>query len=422
MHQLTPWSNDPVQDPAFEHYLLQDLDSRELLPLTPAGRGGAAAQAPRAPRPGLHGVRVPAPQHGARDHLLRRPRRAHQAGARAACANDGIGTRRLRALGDGRVAARRGARRTPHRPHLEAARTCRAVFGQQREIERAASAAAPPSSRSPALRRRRPHWTCDRREFFAARGAHRGARHAGPARRQRPRPLRRAGRRAHARRRRGQRPFAFCSGRPTTAKPRCSWRAAGSSATCAEALAAGARLLGRAARPPAGAHARPAVRRDGQPLAALPDARRAGSGRRPASTRPAAPSAFATSCRTRWPSRWPIPTRLREQILRQRVAPVPRGRRAALVARARRRRRAHAFLRRPAVAAAMPARTTSRSRGDAARARRGRALHRRRRRSPTAPRTPTTRRRPAAQTATRVRALRAHDRPQPARSARTACR
>ena len=45
------------------------------------------------------------------------------------------------------------------------------------------------------------------------------------------------------------------------------------------------------------------------------------------------------------------PARLREQILRQRGAPVPRGRRAALVAHARRRRRAHAFLRRPAVAA-----------------------------------------------------------------------
>ena len=55
MHQLTPWSNDPVQDPAFEHYLLQDLDTRELLPLTPgqprrAARRGTACATARATR------------------------------------------------------------------------------------------------------------------------------------------------------------------------------------------------------------------------------------------------------------------------------------------------------------------------------------------------------------------------------------
>ncbi|MEP6587628.1 MAG: glucoamylase family protein [Polaromonas sp.] len=36
MHQLTPWSNDPVRDPAFEHWLLQDLDSGQVFPLTPS--------------------------------------------------------------------------------------------------------------------------------------------------------------------------------------------------------------------------------------------------------------------------------------------------------------------------------------------------------------------------------------------------
>ena len=35
MHQLTPWSNDPVQDPACEHYLLQDVQSGKQLPLLP---------------------------------------------------------------------------------------------------------------------------------------------------------------------------------------------------------------------------------------------------------------------------------------------------------------------------------------------------------------------------------------------------
>ncbi|WP_309681781.1 GH36-type glycosyl hydrolase domain-containing protein [Polaromonas sp.] len=41
MHQLTPWSNDPVQDPAFEHYLLQDLDTRQPLALAPSTESGA---------------------------------------------------------------------------------------------------------------------------------------------------------------------------------------------------------------------------------------------------------------------------------------------------------------------------------------------------------------------------------------------
>ena len=35
LHQLTPWSNDPVQDPAYEHYLLQDVESGQRLPLLP---------------------------------------------------------------------------------------------------------------------------------------------------------------------------------------------------------------------------------------------------------------------------------------------------------------------------------------------------------------------------------------------------
>ena len=35
LHQLTPWSNDPVQDPRSEHYLLQDVESEQLLHLTP---------------------------------------------------------------------------------------------------------------------------------------------------------------------------------------------------------------------------------------------------------------------------------------------------------------------------------------------------------------------------------------------------
>ncbi len=36
LHQLTRWSNDSVQDPASEHWMVQDLDTRSLLSPTPA--------------------------------------------------------------------------------------------------------------------------------------------------------------------------------------------------------------------------------------------------------------------------------------------------------------------------------------------------------------------------------------------------
>ncbi|MEO5661358.1 MAG: glucoamylase family protein, partial [Polaromonas sp.] len=44
LHQLTPWSNDPVRDPAFEHWLLQDSDSGEVFPLTPSGLAASSSR------------------------------------------------------------------------------------------------------------------------------------------------------------------------------------------------------------------------------------------------------------------------------------------------------------------------------------------------------------------------------------------
>ena len=35
LHQITPWSNDPVEDAGHEHYLLQDVESRKFLHFTP---------------------------------------------------------------------------------------------------------------------------------------------------------------------------------------------------------------------------------------------------------------------------------------------------------------------------------------------------------------------------------------------------
>ncbi len=200
-HQLTPWSNDPVQDPAFEHYLLQDLDSHELLPLTPAGRGGAAARHRVRHGQGytvfecLHRNMVLETTFFAdRDERIKlvlvqgaQRRHRHAPAARAR---------------DGRVAARRGARRAPHRPHLEARGPAGGVRPAAR-IERAASAAAPAFL---ALAGLDGPIAMDLRAQRILRRARRdrGARNAGPARRQRPRRLRRGGRGVHARRRRGR--------------------------------------------------------------------------------------------------------------------------------------------------------------------------------------------------------------------------
>ncbi len=41
MHQLTPWSNDPVQDPGFEQYMLQDMASSQLLAISPTTESGS---------------------------------------------------------------------------------------------------------------------------------------------------------------------------------------------------------------------------------------------------------------------------------------------------------------------------------------------------------------------------------------------
>lgn len=41
MYQLTAWSNDPVRDPPSEHWLLEDIDSGEVLGLTPNVHGTA---------------------------------------------------------------------------------------------------------------------------------------------------------------------------------------------------------------------------------------------------------------------------------------------------------------------------------------------------------------------------------------------
>ncbi|KQW64338.1 GH36-type glycosyl hydrolase domain-containing protein [Variovorax sp. Root411] len=169
MHQVTPWSNDPVQDPAFEHYLLQDLATRELLPLTPAGQGASGPNGVR------HRVR-----HGqgytvfecmqrnlalATTFFADRDDAAKLVHVRVH--NEGSSQRRLRALGmvEWQLGAARGERRTVHcwKPEDQPA-----VFGQQRESSTGFGgttaflllAGLPGSTQ----------WTCDRNEFFDGHG------------------------------------------------------------------------------------------------------------------------------------------------------------------------------------------------------------------------------------------------------------
>lgn len=168
MHQVTPWSNDPVQDPAFEHYLLQDLASREMLPLTPAG-GHATAGRHRV----RHGQGYTVFEHEAGGLALQTTFFADRDEAvklvHVRVRNDGSAARRLRALAmaEWQLGDARGTRRTVHcwKPEDPPA-----VFGQQRE-----SSAGFGGSTAFLMLAGLPggeavQWTCDRNEFFGGHG------------------------------------------------------------------------------------------------------------------------------------------------------------------------------------------------------------------------------------------------------------
>jgi cyclic beta-1,2-glucan synthetase len=166
MHQVTPWSNDPVQDPAFEHYLLQDVATREMLPLTPAGSGdGESRHRVR------HGQGYTVFECRQGPLMLETTFFADRDEAvkivHVRVRNEGGGQRRLRALSmvEWQMGAARGERRTVHcwKPEDQPA-----VFGEQRE-----SSAGFGGSAAFLLLAGLPgatQWTCDRNEFFAGRG------------------------------------------------------------------------------------------------------------------------------------------------------------------------------------------------------------------------------------------------------------
>ncbi|AGU48576.1 putative carbohydrate-binding glycosyltransferase [Variovorax paradoxus B4] len=169
MHQVTPWSNDPVQDPAFEHYLLQDLASRALLPLTPAGQGAGDGDEVR--HRVRHGQGYTVFECRQRELALETTFFADRGDAvklvHVRVHNRGSDPRRLRALGmaEWQLGAARGERRTIHcwKPEDQPA-----VFGQQREssVGFGGSTAFLLLAGLPGATQ----WTCDRNEFFDGHG------------------------------------------------------------------------------------------------------------------------------------------------------------------------------------------------------------------------------------------------------------
>ena len=165
LHQVTPWSNDPVQDPCFEHYLLQDLDTQKPLALTPSTETGPTARGQTFGVRHGQGYSVFDTRHGAlqvettffadcKDALKIVRVRLH---------NHASSKRRLRALTmvEWQLGGARHERRTLHAWKGE---SMPVVFAQQRESRAGFggnTAFLALSGVAGTLQ-----WTCDRNEFF----------------------------------------------------------------------------------------------------------------------------------------------------------------------------------------------------------------------------------------------------------------
>ncbi len=162
LHQLTAWSNDPVADPAAEHWLLQDLDSGEVVSLTRAGgplrvRHGQGYSVFDSARKGLEVettffADLEQPAKVVRVRL------------------ENVGTSRLRlravALVEWQLGANRGERRGVA---TWKAAELPALFAQQREHRAGFGGHTAFLSLTGAARLTQ--WTCDRSEFFDPAGS-----------------------------------------------------------------------------------------------------------------------------------------------------------------------------------------------------------------------------------------------------------
>ena len=180
LHQLTPWSNDPVGDARGEHYLLQDLDTGALLALTP--NTPQIAQSSHSPH-SAHSAWQRAPRyhvrHGQGYSVFEAALGSLQVHTTFfADASDpvkvvqldlhhtGATPRRLRAIGmaEWQMGAARHDRRTVRTWPASDAQG-HTVFAQQRE-RRAGFGGNTAFFSLVAPSATQPQWTCDRSEFF----------------------------------------------------------------------------------------------------------------------------------------------------------------------------------------------------------------------------------------------------------------
>ena len=320
---LTPWSNDPSPTRPASGSLLQDLRRRcEAWSVTPSAgrrRRGASTASPTARATASSAI-------GAARSTSASPGASTPSSAvkqvRVRLVNRGHRTMQLRLVGVAEWIL--GAQRS------DRSSTAHAVGARQRRAgaRRASSKATTSRSKRRATvllctQRDRSagfgggtaffalagdsedlaDWTCDRRELFDARGRAIVARPLRPgaaAAASTPAPRSRPGSRCAPATRSSA---SSCSAtapaprRPRSRSPsRPRWcRRCGA---CSSVRARWDELLGATD----GAHARPALRRAWSTAGCSTRRSPAGSGRAPASTRPAAPTAIATSCRTRWRS------------------------------------------------------------------------------------------------------------------------
>ena len=169
MHQLTPWSNDPVQDPACEHYVLQDVQSGKQLPLLPLGSD--ADHNTSTPHRVRHGqgytVFESTHEHLGMQTTFFADRDDAVKLVHVQLRNNSTRTRQLRALvmAEWQLGSAQNERRTLLTSHPAQGN---AVMAQQRESRAGfgGSTAFLTLQGLPGL----VQWTCDRSEFFDATG------------------------------------------------------------------------------------------------------------------------------------------------------------------------------------------------------------------------------------------------------------